>query len=100
MTGPVSARMVLADPQIDIAVHEGSHTELVGPLRDGDIVSPLIESSEPLKNEASHFIACVRDGRPPAYDAHAVELNRQGALEVVGLSGRWERDTAFPERMC
>ncbi len=33
----VIARFTLAHPQIDIAVHEGSHTELVGPLRDGDI---------------------------------------------------------------
>jgi predicted dehydrogenase len=40
-------------------------------LRDGDIVSPLIESSEPLKNEAAHFIACVRDGQPPACDGRA-----------------------------
>jgi predicted dehydrogenase len=40
-------------------------------LRDGDIVSPLIESSEPLKNEAAHFIACVRDGQPPVYDGRA-----------------------------
>lgn len=33
----VIARFTQAHPQIDIAVHEGSHTELVGPLRDGDI---------------------------------------------------------------
>jgi predicted dehydrogenase len=40
-------------------------------LRDGDIVSPLIESSEPLKNEAAHFIACVRDGQLPICDGRA-----------------------------
>jgi len=33
----VIARFAALHPQIDIAVHEGSHTELVGPLRDGDI---------------------------------------------------------------
>jgi predicted dehydrogenase len=33
-------------------------------LRDGDIVSPVVESSEPLKNQAAHFMACIRDGTP------------------------------------
>lgn len=31
------ARFAAAHPGIDIAVHEGSHTELAGPLRDGEI---------------------------------------------------------------
>jgi LysR family transcriptional regulator, regulator for genes of the gallate degradation pathway len=31
------ARFAARHPQIDIAVHEGSYAELVGPLRDGDI---------------------------------------------------------------
>lgn len=31
------ARFVAAHPGIDVAVHEGSHAELAGPLRDGDI---------------------------------------------------------------
>jgi LysR family transcriptional regulator, regulator for genes of the gallate degradation pathway len=31
------ARFVVAHPGVDIAVHEGSHAELAGPLRDGDI---------------------------------------------------------------
>lgn len=31
------ARFAAANPQIDLAVHEGSYTELVGPLRDGEI---------------------------------------------------------------
>ncbi|MCX9147391.1 LysR family transcriptional regulator [Erythrobacter sp. WG] len=31
------ARFAAAHPQVDIAVHEGSFAELVGPLRDGDI---------------------------------------------------------------
>ena len=30
-------RFTAAHPQVDIAVHEGSHAELVGPLRDGEI---------------------------------------------------------------
>lgn len=31
------ARFVLDHPGVDIAVHEGSHAELAGPLRDGEI---------------------------------------------------------------
>lgn len=31
------ARFTAAHPGIDVAVHEGSHTELAGPLRDGEI---------------------------------------------------------------
>jgi LysR family transcriptional regulator, regulator for genes of the gallate degradation pathway len=31
------ARFAAAHPGVDIAVHEGSHAELAGPLRDGDI---------------------------------------------------------------
>ena len=34
-------------------------------LRDGDIVSPLIEASEPLKNECAHFVDCVCTGKAP-----------------------------------
>lgn len=30
-------RFIAAHPGIDVAVHEGSHVELVGPLRDGEI---------------------------------------------------------------
>ena len=34
-------------------------------VRDGDIVSPRIEVSEPLKNQCSHFLECVMQGSRP-----------------------------------
>jgi predicted dehydrogenase len=40
-------------------------------LREGDIVSPMIEASEPLKNECEHFLDCVRTGRQPLTDGRA-----------------------------
>jgi predicted dehydrogenase len=40
-------------------------------LRDGDIVSPLVESSEPLKNQATHFLQCIHDGTTPISDGMA-----------------------------
>ena len=40
-------------------------------LRDGDIVSPLVEASEPLKTQCAHFLECVRTGRRPVTDGVA-----------------------------
>jgi predicted dehydrogenase len=34
-------------------------------VRDGDIVSPWIETSEPLRNLATHFLQCVAGGTQP-----------------------------------
>jgi len=34
-------------------------------MRDGDIISPRIEVSEPLKNQCAHFIECVELGDRP-----------------------------------
>jgi predicted dehydrogenase len=45
-------------------------------VRDGDIVSPRVEASEPLKNQCSHFLDCIQTGRKPVSDA-------RNGLEVV-----------------
>ncbi|MHB0870308.1 MAG: Gfo/Idh/MocA family protein [Chloroflexota bacterium] len=45
-------------------------------VRDGDIISPKIDVSEPLKNQCSHFLDCVMLGRQPVADG-------QKGLEVV-----------------
>lgn len=45
-------------------------------VRDGDIVSPWIETSEPLRNLATHFLQCVSDGTRPLTDG-------SNGLEVV-----------------
>lgn len=34
-------------------------------MRDGDIISPRIEFSEPLKNQCSHFLECITQGSRP-----------------------------------
>jgi len=36
--------------------------------RDGDIVSPKVEASEPLKNQCAHFLDCVSQGLTPLSD--------------------------------
>jgi predicted dehydrogenase len=45
-------------------------------MRDGDIISPKIEVSEPLKNQCTHFLECVTQGNRP------LTGGREG-LEVV-----------------
>ena len=34
-------------------------------VRDGDIISPKVEPSEPLKNQCADFVASIASGRPP-----------------------------------
>ncbi len=38
-------------------------------VRDGDIISPKIEPSEPLKNQCAEFLAAVRDNKKPLTDS-------------------------------
>ena len=45
-------------------------------IRDGDIISPKVEASEPLKNQCVHFLDCIADGARPLSDGH-------NGLEVV-----------------
>lgn len=54
-------------------------------IRDGDIISPRIEASEPLKNQCRHFLECVRTGKPPiSGGAEGREVVR--VLEAVNRS--------------
>jgi predicted dehydrogenase len=63
----------------------GEHQLLI---RDGDIVSPKIEASEPLKNECYHFLDCIAAGRQP--------LTGGGAgLEVVRVMEAIDRSLAM-----
>jgi predicted dehydrogenase len=34
-------------------------------VRDGDIISPKVEPSEPLKNQCADFVSAIQTGRPP-----------------------------------
>lgn len=49
-------------PVVEEASNFGEYPFL---LRDGDIVSPRIEVSEPLKNQCGHFLECVVQRSPP-----------------------------------
>jgi predicted dehydrogenase len=45
-------------------------------VRDGDIISPRVEASEPLKVECQHFLDCIGQRTPPRLDG-------QSGVEVV-----------------
>ncbi len=52
--------------------------------RDGDIVSPKIEPSEPLKNQCIDFVDAIRTGRKPLADGRFASgvVRALGAIEA------------------
>jgi len=60
-------------------------------LRDGNIVIPKVRMFEPLTRQASHFVSCVREKRPPICDGPnglAVVRVLEAALESLKNGGR------------
>jgi predicted dehydrogenase len=68
-----------------------NYGEFLFQLRDGDIVSPLIDASEPLKNECAHFVECLRSRRSPITDGRAGGLAVR-VIEAIdrSIAGRGE----------
>lgn len=56
-------------------------------IRDGDIISPKIEPSEPLKNQCLDFLDCVRTGRRPVSDG-SIGIAVVRTLEAIDRSLR------------
>jgi hypothetical protein len=54
-------------------------------LRDGDILSPRINTSEPLKNQCSHFVSCVANDHFPLTDG-INGLNVIRVMEAINSS--------------
>lgn len=54
-------------------------------IRDGDIRSPKVEPSEPLKNQVMDFLDAVTTGRPPMSDA-ALGLSVVEVMEAIDRS--------------
>ncbi len=69
---------------IPSAAEAPSYGEYRFMIRDGDIVSPKIEVSEPLKNQCRHFLECVVEGSRPLTDG-------QAGLEVVRVMAAIDR---------
>lgn len=56
-------------------------------IRDGDIISPKIEPSEPLKNQCLDFLDCIKTGRKPLSDG-AIGAAVVQTLEAIDRSLR------------
>ncbi|AGY56725.1 Gfo/Idh/MocA family protein [Gloeobacter kilaueensis] len=93
-------KLRLYDKGVDIAESYDSWGGALS-LRQGDITIPAIQMSEPLRNEALHFLECVREGKPPLTDG----IN---GLEVLSLLQAAQRSleaggsavpTVLPERV-
>lgn len=70
-----------AEPQAD------SFGEFRLLVRDGDIISPRIEPSEPLKNMGAHFLECIMYQKQPLTDG-------QNGLDVVRVMAALEQSLA------
>lgn len=63
-------------------------------LRDGDIFSPKIDQSEPLKEQCRHFIECLKENKNPLTDGkNGLEVVRvmEGIHSSIKNNGRLER---------
>ena len=69
-------------------VEPGSFGEFQLSYRTGDIVSPHLDSGEPLLAEAKHFVSCVRTGERPLTDGYS-------GLRVVRTLERAEASMAM-----
>lgn len=54
----------VSPPKADV----NSYGEFQFLMRDGDIISPKVEASEPLKNQCAHFLDCIAKGVTPLSD--------------------------------
>ena len=68
-----------------VTAENPSYGEFMFQLRDGDIVSPMIEASEPLKNECAHFVDCVCTGSVPITDG-AIGASAVRVMEAIDES--------------
>jgi len=64
------------DRGVNVLPHYDTFGEFQLSYRYGDIVLPRVAEGEPLKNEAEHFIQCIREDQTPRSDGH-------NGLEVV-----------------
>lgn len=62
-----------------------SFGEFMLAIRDGDVHSPKLEVSEPLKNECEHFLASIADGTPAMTDGR-FGLNVISVLAAIDRS--------------
>jgi predicted dehydrogenase len=58
-------KLRIYDQGADYQPQGGGFGEFIAAVRDGDIVIPRLEHTEPLRTELEHFIECITTGRQP-----------------------------------
>jgi predicted dehydrogenase len=61
----LTEKLRLYDHGADYQPREGGFGEFVASVRDGDILIPSLEHTEPLGAQMEHFIECIRTGGKP-----------------------------------
>jgi len=77
-------RLKVYDKGVSLEMSAESFGDFQFLLRDGDITSPSIKMSEPLKNQCQHFLQCIVERREPL-------TSGKNGLEVVKVLEAAER---------
>ena len=62
-------KLRIYDRGADYQPREGGFAEFIAAVRDGDILIPRLEPSEPLREQLADFVACINTGRKPQTSA-------------------------------
>lgn len=96
-------RVKVFEKGLSTAERSGDFGQFQLVLRDGDIVSPKVEATEPLRNMCSHFIDCVNSRAVPLTDgvfgaevvavieAAQYSIEHDGCYVKLGEHERFER---------
>jgi predicted dehydrogenase len=58
-------KLRIYDRGVDYQPREGGFAEFIGAVRDGDILIPRLEPTEPLREQLQHFMDCIETDRTP-----------------------------------
>jgi len=64
-------KIKIYDKRVEIPPHYDSFAEFHYSYHYGDIHSPYIKMTEPLRVECQHFVDCIQEGRAPLTDGNA-----------------------------
>jgi predicted dehydrogenase len=65
----LTEKLRLYDQGAGYQPRDGGYGEFVAAVRDGDILIPSLERTEPLRAQIEHFIDCIASGREPMTSA-------------------------------
>jgi predicted dehydrogenase len=78
-------KLRIYDQGADYQPRGGGFGEFIAAVRDGDIVIPRLEHTEPLRTQLEHFMECINTGRRPLTSA-------EDGVAIVKVLERAERE--------